>query len=86
VGIVERLRAADENSQQRIMGSRIFGEAADEIERLTAALKKANEQAEHFEREWYSRGDALEDIATAYYSAPEVLREKAALALRVPNK
>ena len=32
----------------------------DEIERLTACLKKANDQAEHFEREWYLRGDRLE--------------------------
>ncbi len=31
-----------------------------EIARLTAALKKANDQAEHFERGWYLRGDALE--------------------------
>jgi len=30
------------------------------IERLTAALKKANDQTEHFEREWYLRGDAIE--------------------------
>ena len=28
-------------------------EAAAEIERLVAALKKANDQAEHFERLWY---------------------------------
>lgn len=33
-----------------------------ETERLTAALKKANEQAEHFEREWYLRGDELEQL------------------------
>ena len=38
----------------------VCNEAADEIERLTQALKKANDQAEHFEREWYLRGDALE--------------------------
>ena len=31
-----------------------------ENERLTAALKSANTQAERFEREWYLRGDALE--------------------------
>ena len=35
----------------------VCNEAADEIERLTQALKKANDQAEHFEREWYLRGD-----------------------------
>jgi hypothetical protein len=33
-----------------------------EIERLTDALKKANAQAEHFEREWYLRGDELEEL------------------------
>jgi len=31
-----------------------------EIERLTACLKTANENAERFERGWYLRGDALE--------------------------
>lgn len=35
-------------------------QAANEIARLTAALKQANEQAERFERGWYLRGDALE--------------------------
>lgn len=29
------------------------GEAQKEIERLSAALRKANDQAEHFERHWY---------------------------------
>lgn len=32
--LVERLRDADANSQQRVWGSRIFGEAADRIEAL----------------------------------------------------
>jgi len=36
-----------------------------EIARLRSALKKANDQAEHFEREWYLLGDALENAATA---------------------
>ena len=31
-----------------------------EVARLTAALKRANDQAEHFEREWYLRGDEIE--------------------------
>jgi hypothetical protein len=31
-----------------------------EVVRLTAALKRANDQAEHFEREWYLRGDQIE--------------------------
>lgn len=34
----------------------------DEIERLSACLKKANDQAEHFEREWYLRGDEIERL------------------------
>jgi hypothetical protein len=40
----------------------VMGNAADEIERLRAALAKANEQAERFERGWYLRGDALEGV------------------------
>jgi cell division protein FtsB len=36
-----------------------------EIERLRAALVKANEQAERFERGWYLRGDALEQARGA---------------------
>lgn len=41
-----------------------------EVARLTAALKRANEQAEHFEREWYLRGDEIE-------AAPPAMREYA---------
>lgn len=37
-------------------------EAADRIERLEASLRKANSQAEHFEREWYLRGDRIEQL------------------------
>lgn len=43
--------------------------AKTEIERLTAALKATNDQAERFERGWYLRGDALEKLkawANAY--------------------
>jgi hypothetical protein len=36
-----------------------------EIERLTEELKKANLQTEHFEREWYLRGDEIERIKAA---------------------
>ena len=32
------------------------------VAELEAKLKKANSQAEHFEREWYLRGDALESL------------------------
>ena len=37
-----------------------FQAALAEIERLADALKRANNQAEHFEREWYLRGDEIE--------------------------
>lgn len=33
-----------------------------ECERLTVCLNKANSQAEHFEREWYLRGDEIERL------------------------
>ena len=35
---------------------------AAQIEALKAALGKANSQAEHFEREWYLRGDEIEAL------------------------
>lgn len=38
---------------------------ADEIERLTLALKTANDQAEHFEREWYLLGDERDALLVA---------------------
>ena len=42
--LVERLRSADMNSQQRALGSPIFGEAAAEITRLRAALTARDER------------------------------------------
>lgn len=36
--------------------------AAAEVERLTACLQKANANHEHFEREWYLRGDEIERL------------------------
>lgn len=47
--IVDRLRHAHESSQQRVVGSEIFKEAADEIERLRAALKPFADAANFFE-------------------------------------
>jgi hypothetical protein len=47
--------------------------AANEIERLRAALAKANGQAERFERGWYLRGDALEAIKTHCEPQPSAL-------------
>lgn len=53
-----------------VEASRIHGA---EIERLRAALAKANEQAERFERGWYLRGDALEAIKKHCEPQPSVL-------------
>jgi len=53
-------------------------EAADEIERLTQALKKANDQAEHFEREWYLRGDEIEHQQLCIRDLNGILNEKRA--------
>ena len=39
-----------------------LGLCINEIERLTASLKRANETAEHFERHWYLRGDEIERL------------------------
>lgn len=39
--------------------------SSQEIDRLTKCLAKANEQAEHFEREWYLRGDIIEQLRDA---------------------
>jgi len=33
-----------------------------EVERLTECLHRANSQAEHFEREWYLRGDEVDAL------------------------
>ena len=51
--LVKRLRDADADYTIAWGTGDLYGEAADAIERLTAALKKANDQAEHFERLWY---------------------------------
>lgn len=52
--------------------------AADEIERLHDRLKKANDQAERFEREWYLRGDEIDrlraELAASQDSDAESIR------------
>lgn len=63
--LVERLRTRNGSSSGFGLGP-VCDEAAAEIERLTAALKNANDHAEHFERLWYLRGDAIEAITGAY--------------------
>jgi hypothetical protein len=61
---LERLQAAeaDFHMAYRMKCDEETKAQAVEIERLTAALKTANGQAEHFEREWYLRGDELERL------------------------
>ena len=44
----------------------IHGECAEEIQRLTKALKKANDQTEHFERNWYLCRDIIEEAHTRF--------------------
>lgn len=53
-----------------VEASRLHGE---EIERLRAALKAANENHERFERGWYLRGDALESIKKHCEPQPSAL-------------
>lgn len=55
--IVERLRDAYADSSQRILGSRIFVEAATEIERLRTRAEKAEAALAH------ARNAALEEAA-----------------------
>jgi len=43
-------------------------DAAKELRRLHEELKKANEQAEHFERLWYLRGDLNGELLEALKS------------------
>lgn len=46
----------------------------DEIERLTTCLKKANDQAEHLEREWYLRGDEVEMLQHNVFHLENVIK------------
>ena len=88
--LTERLRHAHVHSAQRIMGSNIFEEAANEIERLTAALAEAYDaRASHEEiaeawKAWHSRhggkigpGPAfVEAIHAAFKCRARALKEK----------
>jgi len=44
-----------------------------ENERLTRCLKSANESHEHFEREWYLRGDEIESLCAQLTEAQDAL-------------
>ncbi len=43
----------------------LLRDAANEIERLTSCLAKANDQTEHFERQWYLAKEDAERYAFA---------------------
>ena len=51
-----------------------------EVKRLTACISKSNEQAAHFEREWYFRGDVIERQAARIDALQEDLSALAAQA------
>lgn len=53
-----------------------------ENKRLTEAIQKANAQAEHFEREWYLRGDELERLREL---SDEIFSAMAAALLLAPH-
>ncbi len=66
---------ASQEAAQRLQGYRDLGQQAAqaqnerdalraEVERLTSCLKRANEQAEEFERKWYLRADEVERLQT----------------------
>ena len=50
-----------------------------EADRLRVALKKANDTAERFEREWYLRGDAIDELARYFVSGNGVPVERATI-------
>ena len=52
-------------------------EYRSEIERLTAGLKTANKNHEHFEREWYFRGDRIAKLEAALDQISMIKLDKA---------
>lgn len=59
--------------------------AEAENTRLRAALKKANDQAEHFEREWYLRGDEIERLRTLAKAVLDTRDAEAKAAMTMEN-
>ena len=81
----EALRLADalERDIYRVVGEKPTQDAAAElrrlyaeVERLTTHLKKANDQAERFEREWYLRGDTIEDMIGVLKGFSDYVRDE----------
>jgi len=57
--------AADMDVAKRLLKHGI--EALDEIDLMREVLKKANEQSEHYEREWHLRGNEIERLRGAIH-------------------
>ena len=51
-----------DSGRVRYPGQEAIARLRAEGERLTAVVKAANAQAEHFERQWYLRGDEVEAL------------------------
>ena len=64
---LEEIKSRINPAYQEVRGTESYErrQLCDEIDRLTACLKKANSQTEHFEREWYLRGDEIERLQAA---------------------
>ena len=60
IGLLKTEETDKIRQKYKVYGTMI--EAADEIERLRERLKRANENHEHFQREWYLRGDKIERL------------------------
>lgn len=72
--LVKRLRDADENSQQRVLGSRIFCEAAARIEELEAENARLRDCLTGIEEYWNGGNESAVDAA-------EEMRDRARAAL-----
>ena len=75
--LIERLRDADRHSQQRVLGSRIFGEAADRIAALEAENERLREALEQFlsliEYQYCGSREAMNALQEADNSARDAL-------------
>jgi chromosome segregation ATPase len=64
--LLSKLEAAEKETASWKGLAKQFGNEADalrvEVERLTECLHRANAQAEHFEREWYLRGEEVDAL------------------------
>lgn len=76
--LIERLRHADTHSQQRVLGSRIFGEAADRIEALerkNAAMREALRDMEAYCAPYAEDFEEDHPVTIAFSKARAALRD-----------